>query len=62
MTLISLPDPVFTEPQHLVNREAVKSASQKFNRKLAVRLSIPYKETITVSKAKAPEFLDWLGQ
>lgn len=48
--------------QHLVNREAVKSASQKFNRKLAVRLSIPYKETITVSKAKATEFLDWLGQ
>lgn len=48
--------------QHLVNRDAVKSASQKFNRKLAVRLSIPYKESITVSKAKAPEFLDWLGQ
>ena len=48
--------------QHLVNRDAVKSASRKFNRKLVVRLSIPYKETITVSKAKAPDFLDWLGQ
>lgn len=48
--------------QHLVNRDAVKSASQKFNRTLAVKLSIPYKEPITVSKAKAPDFLDWLGQ
>jgi len=46
--------------QHLVNREAIKSASRKFNRKLAVKLSIPYKHSLTVSKEKASTFLDWL--
>ena len=62
--LDQLTDSIFfrVNRQHLINRDAVKSASQKFNRKLAVRPSIPYKESITVSKAKVPEFLDWLGQ
>lgn len=46
--------------QHLINREAVKSASRTFSRKLAVKLSIPYKHSVTVSKSKAPEFLNWL--
>lgn len=50
-----------TNRQHLLNREAVKSVSQKLTRKLDVRLSIPYKGPVTVSKAKAPDFLDWLG-
>lgn len=48
--------------QHLVNREAVKSASRTFSRKLSVKLSIPFKDSVTVSKAKAPDFLKWLSQ
>lgn len=48
--------------QHLINRDAVKSASKTLTRKLAIRLTIPYKDSITVSKAKAAQFLDWLAR
>ncbi|MBT30342.1 MAG: DNA-binding response regulator [Thalassobius sp.] len=47
--------------QYLVNREAIKSASRFFGRKLVVSLLIPYKETILVSKAKVTSFLNWLS-
>jgi DNA-binding LytR/AlgR family response regulator len=47
--------------QFLVNRKAIKEASQYFARKLSLTLTIPFKETITVSKLKVPEFLDWLS-
>jgi DNA-binding LytR/AlgR family response regulator len=47
--------------QFLVNRKAIKEASQYFARKLSLTLIIPFKETITVSKLKVPEFLDWLS-
>lgn len=62
--LDKLSGPIFyrANRQHLVNREAIKSASRKLTRKLAVRLSIPYNGSITVSKAKASKFLDWLSQ
>lgn len=46
--------------QFLVNRKAVKEASQYFHRKLLVNLTIPFKEEITVGKEKVTEFLDWL--
>lgn len=48
--------------QYLVNREAILEASQYFARKLALNLSIPFNERITISKEKAPEFLNWLTE
>ncbi len=47
--------------QFLINRKAIKEASQYFARKLSLTLTIPYKETITVSKNKVPGFLKWLS-
>lgn len=47
--------------QHLINRNAIKNASQYFSRKLSISLTIPYKETITVSKEKVTGFLEWLS-
>ena len=46
--------------QFLINRKAVKEASQHFHRKLQVHLSIPFTETILVGKEKVTSFLDWL--
>jgi two-component system, LytTR family, response regulator LytT len=47
--------------QYLVNRKAIKEASQYFARKLSINLSIPFNETITISKVKVPDFLNWLS-
>ena len=47
--------------QFLINRKAIKEASQYFGRKLSLNLTIPYKETITVSKNKVADFLSWLS-
>ena len=47
--------------QYLINRKAVKEASQYFARKLSITLSIPFNETITISKVKVPDFLAWLS-
>ncbi len=49
--------------KHLVNRNAVKEASQYFHRKLLVNLSIQVDiaDPITVSKEKAVHFLHWLS-
>jgi two-component system, LytTR family, response regulator LytT len=47
--------------QYLINRKAVKEASQYFGRKLSVRLNIPFKEEIIVSKDKSVDFLNWLS-
>ncbi|QNK62982.1 response regulator transcription factor [Pedobacter sp. PAMC26386] len=46
--------------QYLVNRKAVKDAAHFFSRKLVINLSISFKEPITISKEKTPQFLDWL--
>jgi len=48
--------------QCLVNRKAVKEASQYFARKLSVSLTVPFNETITVSKEKVTDFLNWLAE
>lgn len=48
--------------QFLINRKAIKSASQYFARKLSVRLNIPFGEKIIVSKVKSKSFLDWLAR
>jgi len=47
--------------QFLVNRKAIKDASHYVARKLSVNLSVPFKEVITISKEKAPQFLAWLS-
>jgi len=46
--------------QFLINRKAVKDATQHFARKLIVNLNIPFSEQISISKEKAPAFLRWL--
>ena len=48
--------------QFLINRAAIKEASQYFARKLSLTLSVPYKGTITVSKNKVSDFLNWLSE
>ena len=48
--------------QFLVNRKAIKDASHYVSRKLSVNLSVPFKEVITISKEKAPQFLAWLSE
>jgi two-component system, LytTR family, response regulator LytT len=48
--------------QFLINRKAIREASQYFARKLSLTLTVPYKDTITVSKNKVPGFLNWLSE
>jgi DNA-binding LytR/AlgR family response regulator len=51
-----------TNRQFLVNRKAVLRASSYLSRKLSVSLSVPTEESVTVSKEKMTEFLDWLSR
>jgi two-component system, LytTR family, response regulator LytT len=46
--------------QFLVHRRAIREASHYFARKLSLNLCIPFPETITVSKNKVGDFLEWL--
>jgi two-component system, LytTR family, response regulator LytT len=48
--------------QFLLNRGSIKEASQHFNRKLLVRLNIPFNEEILVGKEKTTSFLNWLSE
>ncbi len=48
--------------QFLINRKAVREASQYFARKLSIHLTIPFKETIIVPKVKVTDFLSWLSE
>lgn len=47
----------------LVNRKAVKEASQYFNRKLLLNFTVAFdtREPVTVSKVKVNNFLKWLA-
>lgn len=56
--------PVFfrANRQYLVNRKAVKDATQFFNRKIIVNLTVPFKEQILVGKLKTNLFVEWLQQ
>lgn len=47
--------------QFLINREAVNDASHHLSRKFSVHLKIPFDQSITVSRDKLKEFLDWLA-
>lgn len=46
--------------QFLVNRKFVKDASQYFNRKMVLNLTISFPEKIVVGKLKIKELMDWL--
>ena len=46
--------------QFLINRKAVKDASQYFNRKMLVNLTISFSEQIIIGKLKTTEFVKWL--
>ena len=46
--------------QYLIQRSAVKEASQHFNRKLLIHLPFTFAEPILVGKNKVSNFLDWL--
>jgi two-component system, LytTR family, response regulator LytT len=48
--------------QTLVSRKVIVDISNYFPRKLFLNLTIPFKDKIIVSKAKTPEFLQWLSQ
>ncbi|OFY70598.1 MAG: hypothetical protein A3G23_07655 [Bacteroidetes bacterium RIFCSPLOWO2_12_FULL_37_12] len=47
--------------QYILNRATVKDASQYFNRKLLVNLTIDFKDQILISKEKSTTFLEWLA-
>ena len=51
-----------TNRQFLVNRKAIKEATQYFNRKLLINLTFSFSEQITVGKLKVTDFLDWLAK
>ncbi len=47
--------------QFLVHSKAIDAVEQYFARKLRLKLNAAIKEPIVVSKAKATEFLQWMG-
>ncbi len=48
--------------QYLVNRKAIADASSYLSRKFSLSLTIPFNDTITVSKEKMQSFLNWLAE
>jgi two-component system response regulator LytT len=48
--------------QILVGRKAIVDVSNSFSRKLSLNLNVPFREGATVSKEKAPVFLEWLSK
>ncbi|MBW8682964.1 LytR/AlgR family response regulator transcription factor [Chitinophaga rhizophila] len=48
--------------QFLVNRKAVQDATSSLSRKLTLTLSVPVPETVTISREKMQQFLEWLTQ
>jgi DNA-binding LytR/AlgR family response regulator len=46
--------------QYIINRDFIKEVEQFFARKLAIKLTVPVKEGVIVSKAKASSFMKWL--
>ncbi|MBX9449141.1 MAG: LytTR family DNA-binding domain-containing protein [Taibaiella sp.] len=46
--------------QYIVNRSAIKEINQSLSRKVSVELNVPFQESITISKEKMTDFLDWL--
>ena len=48
--------------QYIVKKDAIESIKQYFNGKLIVSVNPPSSERIVVSRAKAPEFKNWMNQ
>ena len=46
--------------QYLISFESIKEIQHFVSRKLAVKLKVPVKESIIISKAKASHFLNWI--
>ncbi len=46
--------------QFLINRAYIKEIEQFFARKLAIKLTVPVRQSIIVSKAKASDFIHWM--
>jgi len=46
--------------QFIINRNAVKEASQTMSRKVSIELNLPFDESITISKEKITSFYNWL--
>jgi two-component system response regulator LytT len=47
--------------QYLINRKAIMEISHYYARRLLLKLTIPFKSNITVSKEKSTLFLSWLS-
>ncbi len=47
--------------QFLLNREAISEASHHLSRKFSVHLKVPFDHSITISRDKLKEFLEWLA-
>ncbi|MES2810482.1 MAG: LytTR family DNA-binding domain-containing protein [Bacteroidota bacterium] len=47
--------------QYLVNRKAIQEIGHYYARKLILKLSIPHKDSVIVSKERATDFLHWLS-
>lgn len=47
--------------QYLINRKAIKEVSHYYARKLILRLTVNFKDTITISKDRYSAFLQWLS-
>jgi two-component system, LytTR family, response regulator LytT len=48
--------------QILLNRKAIRDTASSFSRTLTVNLSVPFNQTVTISRVKAPAFLRWLAE
>lgn len=48
--------------QYLVHRQAIEDVSYLLGRRLGLNLTISFEERITISREKAPQFLQWLGE
>jgi two-component system response regulator LytT len=46
--------------QFIINCDAVREIQHYFNRKLTVKLKVPVKEAVIISKARASHFLKWM--
>lgn len=47
--------------QYILNHKIITDVASYFSRKLKVNISIPHNDTITVSKERTPDFLNWLS-
>lgn len=56
------PDWFRVNRQCLIHRQAIEDVSYLLGRRLALNLTIPFETRITISREKASQFLQWLGE